>query len=119
MTVRECYAMMNGDYDDVFSRLRKEERIVKFLGMFLRDPSYGSLKDAVAADDADTAFRAAHTLKGTAQNLSITKLHESSDALTEYLRGKSTCAGSDGLFQQVTADYEQAVDAIRVLTSAQ
>ena len=117
MTIRECYAMMDGDYDGVFSRLRKEERIVKFLGMFLRDPSYGSIKDAVAANDRETAFRAAHTLKGTAQNLSITKLHESSDALTEYLRNRTDCEGSEELVAQVTADYEQAVAAIRALTS--
>ena len=118
MTVKECYAMMDGDYEGVFSRLRKEERIVKFLGMFLRDPSYESLKDSVAANDRDTAFRAAHTLKGTAQNLSITKLHESSDALTEYLRSRTDCAGSEELLAKVTAAYEQAVAAIRALTSA-
>lgn len=31
MTVKECYDAIGADYDDVFSRLRKDDRIRKFL----------------------------------------------------------------------------------------
>ena len=31
MTVKECYDAMGADYEDVFARLRKDERIQKFL----------------------------------------------------------------------------------------
>lgn len=30
MTVKECYDAIGADYDDVFSRLRKDDRIRKF-----------------------------------------------------------------------------------------
>ena len=112
MTIRECYAMMDGDYDGVFSRLRKEERIVKFLGMFLRDPSYGSIKDAVAANDRETAFRAAHTIKRMCQNLSFTTLEKSAAALTEILRG-GDLKGAEQYLPAVTADYGRTVEAIK------
>ena len=36
MNVRECYAAMGGNYDEVFSRLRTDERITKFLFRVLR-----------------------------------------------------------------------------------
>ena len=31
MTVKECYEVMKGDYDDVMSRLRSDDRVKKFL----------------------------------------------------------------------------------------
>jgi len=31
MTIQECYAAIGGDYNDVASRLRTDERIAKFL----------------------------------------------------------------------------------------
>ena len=45
-------------------RMVKEERVVKFVRMFERDPSYQGLVDAMDAGDYDEAFRMAHTLKG-------------------------------------------------------
>ena len=33
MTVKECYEAMGADYDDVMGRLRKDERVQKFLGV--------------------------------------------------------------------------------------
>ena len=39
-----------------------------------------------AADDRPAAFRAAHTLTGTAANLGFTALTEAASALTETLR---------------------------------
>lgn len=36
MTVQEFYEEVGGDYNDIMSRLRTEERIKKFAGMFTR-----------------------------------------------------------------------------------
>ena len=40
MTVKECYEKMGADYDSVMGRLRKDERVQKFLLKFLNDKSY-------------------------------------------------------------------------------
>ena len=43
MTVKECYDAMGADYEDVFARLRKDERIQKFLLKVMNDKSYDLL----------------------------------------------------------------------------
>lgn len=112
MTLKECYAAMEGDYDEVFSRLRKDERIQKFVVKFLDDKSFGELKAAVEAGDMDMAFRAAHTLKGVSQNLSLSKLFECTNKLTELLRGGQM---DEELYKQVEQSYHQTIAAIKEL----
>ena len=112
MTLKECYAAMEGDYDEVFSRLRKDERIQKFVMKFLDDKSFDELKAAVEAGDLETAFRAAHTLKGVTQNLSFAKLFNCTNKLTELLRGGQM---DEALYKQVEESYHQTIAAIREL----
>ncbi len=115
MTIRECYEMFGGDYEDVFSRLRTEERIEKFIIRFLDDESYDRLCECIASDDAEGAFRAAHTLKGIAQNFSFTKLYISGEEITEVLRPGSEKPDADlkALLENVTRDYEKIINAIQ------
>ena len=74
MTIQECYAALEGDYQEVLGRLYSEALVTKFVGKFLADQSYQLLESSLKAGDYDEAFRAAHTLKGVTQNLSFTKL---------------------------------------------
>lgn len=115
MTVQMCYATFGGDYEGVLGRLRSEDRIRKFALKFLKDPSYESLSTSLAAKDYETAFRAAHTLKGVSQNLGFTKLYTSSQALMETLRGGTPPDNLDDLFQQVKEDYQDTFDALQLL----
>ena len=89
MTVKECYEQMGGNYDDVMSRLRTDERVIKFLGKVVSDTSFELLTESLKNHSMDEAFRAAHTLKGVSMNLSLTKLYGVADKLTEALRGRS------------------------------
>ena len=59
----------------------------------------------------EEAFRAAHTIKGVCQNLSIDKLQASSSRLCESLRNGYT-PESDALAEEVRADYSQTAAAI-------
>ena len=43
MTLKECYAAMGGDYDEVIGRLRSERLVQKFVLKFLDDGSYDLL----------------------------------------------------------------------------
>ncbi len=115
VTVRECYDKLGGDYDDVFSRLLTEDRIIKFILRFLDDDSYKKICESLESGDSEGAFRAAHTLKGIAQNFSFTRLYESSSELSEALRpGKNHDKELDitALTKKVGTDYDRVVDAI-------
>ena len=79
MTIQECYEAIGGNYEDVLGRLNSEALIRKFTFMFLEDPSYMRLKQALADKNYEEAFRNAHTLKGVCQNLSFDRLYEVSD----------------------------------------
>ena len=115
MNLKECYEALGGDYDSVFGRLRSDRMITKFCLKFLDDKSCESLVDAVARKDAETAFRAAHTIKGICQNLSFDRLYESSHALAECLRGGAWDEAAVAMTEQVRADHQATVDAIRQL----
>lgn len=114
MTLQECYRELDGNYEDAAARLRSDRLVQKFVLKFLNDPSFDLLCKSLEEKNYEEAFRAAHTIKGVCQNLSFTRLFESSNRLTEALRsGWSEEAG--GLFDQVTADYRQTAAAIRTL----
>ena len=114
MTIKECYEAMGGDYEDVLKRLMNEARIQKFALMFKKDPSMSQLTQAMDAGDVETAFRAAHTLKGVCVNLGFDKLFSVSSALTEKLRAKEL-DGTDEMFEKVKEQYEITIGAIQKL----
>lgn len=116
MTVKECYEAMGADYDDVMSRLRKDERVQKFLLKVLTDKSYELLCTSMETRNMSEAFRAAHTLKGVAQNLSLTRLYQSSSQLAEELRERQEYGADLELaLAQMKTDYEMTTDCIRRL----
>ncbi len=86
MTVRECYEMIRGDYEDVKRRFLTDARIRRFALLFLKDRSMQELRDALAEGDCAEAFQAAHTLKGICLNLGFSGLLEPVDRTTELLR---------------------------------
>ena len=116
MTVKECYEVFGGNYEEVLNRLRADDRIMRFLKMALNDGSYQLLIDSIDTNNADEAFRAAHTLKGVCGNLSITKLGESSSALCEYLREKRVIDDTVlAMLPKVKEDYELTINSIKQL----
>lgn len=117
MTIQECYAALEGDYQEVLSRLYSEALVKKFVGKFLADQSFQLLESSLTAEEYDEAFRAAHTLKGVAQNLSFTRLYQSSHQITEALRTKDYALAGQ-LFPTVSQDYERTVAAIQAYQSS-
>ena len=115
MTLKECYAALGGDYDGVISRLRSERMVQKFALKFLNDGSYELLCQSMEQKNYEEAFRAAHTIKGVCQNLSFSKLYESSSQLSEALRSGWT-PEADDLLPQVRRDYQLTTDALKELS---
>lgn len=112
MTIQESYCALGGNYEEVLGRFRTEERIVKFMGLFLKDDSFSNLSKALEQNNLEEAFRAAHTLKGISSNLSFTRLYRSSHGLTELLRTKTPNPEILALFAEVKKDYEITAKAI-------
>lgn len=117
MTLQECYEKMGANYDEVRRRLLKDERIQKILLLFLKDPSYESLKAAMDSGDRETAFRAAHTLKGISLNLGLTALQQSSSALSEALRNDPPADNAQALYETLIPDYEKVASTIQQFKS--
>ena len=117
MTIEQCYQEMGGSYEAVSGRLPSPRLAEKSVRKFLDDQSYAELTAAMASGNHDAAFRAAHTLKGVAANLSFTRLRSSSSELTELLRSPADAIPPEAapLLDAVTRDYEATVAAIRAL----
>lgn len=114
MTLEECYKALGGSYTDVLSRLTNDKMITKYLGKFTEDTSYNDIFTALEAKDYETAFRAAHTLKGLCLNLGLEKLYKSAYVVTEALRGK-TDETTPAMLEELKANYESSVLAIKQL----
>ena len=112
MTLKDCYQSFGGNYDEVLGRLQREKMVEKFVLKFLDDKSFRLLVDALDEKQYEDALRAVHTIKGICQNLSFTRLSESSALMTKTLRdGEFERAA--GMMAQVTQDYEQTVQSIK------
>lgn len=117
MTLQECYAAMGADYDDVLSRLRKEDRIQKFLLMSLEDPSYELLCSSLKERNMSEAFRAAHTLKGVSSNLSLSGLYRASSELADVLRNRQEYGEDiEPVFERVSQAYAKVAECVHALT---
>ena len=114
MTVKECYESMESDYEGVIGRIGSEGLIKRFVLKFLDDPSYLNLEKAIQEQNAEEAFRAAHTLKGLCLNLGFDRLYKVSAELTEKLRG-SDLNGYEAVYGKVQDEYKNTIDAIRKL----
>lgn len=110
MTVESFYAYIGGDYAGTKSRLMADERIARFVKKFPADGSYQLLQDSLASGNVQEAFRAAHTIKGVAQNLGFTSLYKSAEEVTEILRAGSLDVAAH--MPKLEADYKLTIDGI-------
>lgn len=110
--LQDAYNELGADYDDVLKRLMNETLVQRFVGKFMEDPSFNSLKTALAEKDVNQAFMAAHTLKGICSNLGFSNLFAPASELTEVLRAESL-EGTEELFAQVEAEYSKTVETLK------
>lgn len=69
--------------------MNMEDFYLGLVNSSLDDEFFGLLPSSVAAGDLDGAFKAAHSLKGMAGNLSLTPLFKIVSEMTELLRVKA------------------------------
>lgn len=66
--------------------MNNQQFYFRLITKVLNSPDFASLKTAIEANDLDTAFTIAHTLKGSTGNLALTPLYQPLAQITELLR---------------------------------
>lgn len=115
MELKQIYEQMQGNYDSVLARLGMEDRVKKYLFMFLDKELDKSIIDALEEKDYEKAFREVHNLKGICANLNLDKLGQSASDLTEELRGGAPKRDITAYVQAVQDDYKMTISAINNL----
>ncbi len=113
MDLKTFYCEIGGNYEETFKRFMTDERILKFVRKFLLDGSFALLKTSLAEKKVEDAFRAAHTLKGVAQNLGFDRLFVTAEKVTNILRGGSLEV--DALMPELEELYNLTITAINNL----
>ena len=90
--------------------MNNESFYLRMVNMVLADPRFDALEKAMEAGDAHAAFEAAHALKGSIGNVSLTPLYEPICALTELLRGADEIPDAGRpLLRQIADQREKAL----------
>ena len=114
MNLKDCYLKFGGDFDEVLGRLRREQTVRKFVFKFLDDKSFSLFEASMVKKDYSEALRAVHTLKGICQNLSFTKLFESSSLVTNALKENDWNKAVD-MMPKLSKDYYETINVIKDL----
>lgn len=97
------------DVDEGMGRCFNNEAFyLKLVGMGLGDGNFDKLSAAMEAGNAAAAFEAAHALKGSIGNLSLTPIFKPISEMTELLRGKSEMGNVAELYDQVMTALKEA-----------
>lgn len=104
----EIYDAAGGSAEETVRRLGSEEFVRTVVKKFATDDTFCRLKSALAAEDCEAAFRAAHTLKGVCANLGFDRLAELGVQLTELLRNKNI-DGAKKLMCETERCYEKLI----------
>lgn len=112
MTVKVCYERIGANYEELVGRLGSEAMADRFAQKFLKDNSYTMLITALEEEKWEDAFRAVHTLKGVAANLSITPVFYAASALTEELRGGNKLVHAE-LLESLDRSYRETVKYLK------
>lgn len=104
-TIFEAYG---GEYDQTMMRFADNEDLyLRLLGMLMQDPNMATLDTALKGGDLETAFAAAHTLKGVAANMGLTPLLTAVGAIVEPLRARQADAEYPALYCDIAREFER------------
>lgn len=84
----------------------------KYLNAFPQDPNFEKLKEGLKSKNIESAFQAAHALKGVSGNLSLEELFERIVPLVEELRAGSM-EHADELMVPIEESYQKVVEALQ------
>lgn len=87
---------MGMDVDNTVKRFMGNESLyLKFLNKYQADQSVASIRQSIAEQNAEEAFKSAHTLKGVAANLGLDPIAQYASDIVELFRGKTAFSEVD------------------------
>lgn len=87
---------MGMDVDTTVKRFMGNEALyLKFLNKYQADQSVASIQQSIADQNAEEAFKSAHTLKGVAANLGLDPIAQYASDIVELFRGKTSFSEVD------------------------
>lgn len=89
MTIDELKAYGANVSEGLRRCMDNESFYLRLVKMIPGDPNFQKLYDAVDGEDFDAAFEAAHALKGSTGNLSLTPIFAPVSEITELLRART------------------------------
>lgn len=99
-----------GDYPTTMARfMGKEDLYMKIFGMFFKDDNLKQLGASIQEGDLETAFVAAHTLKGVAGNLGLTPFYEAVCRMVEPVRKREERDDYLDMYGEIEAEYGRVV----------
>ena len=114
MTLDQFYRAVGGTAAEAAPRLGGADATRRFLRLFPLDDSFPQLSEALGRGDVQTAFRAAHTLKGVAANLGLERLRALASDMTECLR-RGELSGAQERLAETEAAYRRVLAALEEL----
>lgn len=114
MTLDQFYRAAGGTAAASAPRLGGADATRRFLRLFPLDDSFPQLSEALGRGDVQTAFRAAHTLKGVAANLGLERLRAAASDMTECLR-RGELSGAQARFPETETAYRRVLAALEEL----
>ena len=113
--LEKFYSAIGSNANPVIERFGGNAEITKrFIKKFAAEESYENLKKALASNEAEEAFRAAHTLKGICLNLGFDCLFEKSSIITEYSRSKNI-VDANKFFPELEREYIKLIALLQEL----
>ena len=113
MTVEELNAFGADTAGGLARCFGNEALYLRLVKMVPDEAGFDTLKTAIEANDLDTAFSAAHALKGVLGNLSLTPMYETASAMTDLLRARTETD-----YAPMLADLLARREALRALCGA-
>jgi HPt (histidine-containing phosphotransfer) domain-containing protein len=90
--------------------MNNEPFYLRMVAMALADKNFDALTAAMDAGDVTAAFEAAHALKGSIGNVSLSPIYRPLCELTDLLRGGNMPAeGGRALLAQIVSEREKAL----------
>lgn len=86
--------------------VNSESLYLKCLNMFVSDNNLELLNQSLGGGDLETAFRAAHTIKGMSSNMGMDGVLNAACAIVEPLRIKDTTADYASLFAKLSDEMK-------------
>lgn len=112
MDIEEKYQSIGENYEEVFLRLSKKERVERFAKMFFNTGDFEILEKSIQEKDVDNVFEYAHRMKGNALNIGFNHFATTISNLVEYVRPKSVSDYSkvNSLYDDIKNEYLQLVE---------